>query len=440
MKPYRIAVVGSGIAGLTAAWLLSKKHQVTLLEKGSSLGMGQFGVKAATDKGNSVVDVPLRVFNKSYYPNLFRMCKALGVDLRFVDHGGAFGYINGDLYFKYKNLSLGSKNFSYVLPKVSQLPWLLSVGFEILRLKKDMAAFLREGDTDSITLADFFDRYKYSRSLQYEFFLPILSSVCTCSYTSLLEYPAGILIEGMLTLMETTPTQRFIGGTRALQAGLAESVSEIRYNSDVQGITRSADGVSIGMADGKTLEFDHVVLATQANQADRILKTGFEEEKELLSAIPYQSSDMIVHRDERLMPNQKSKWAPVYYGISDADWPMATIWINEVEPGFEEGELLFQTWNPLVKPDPEKLLGKTTFERPVVTKDSLKAILKISEIQKQSPEERRVWLCGSYATRAIPLLESGLVSAVGVAEQFGVEAPEWFVKGSDVINRLQTPA
>ena len=439
MKQYRIAVVGSGIAGLTAAWLLSKKHHVTILEKGSSLGMAQFGVNAQTAAGESVVDVPLRVFNKSYYPNLFRMCQELDVDLRFVDHGGSFGYINGDLYFKYKNLSIGSRNYSYVLPKLSQLPWLFSVGREILKLKKDMASFLKEGNCDEVTLKDFFDRYKYSRSLQYEFFLPILSSVCTCSYSALLEYPAGIVVEGMYTLMETTPTQRFVGGTRALQAGLADAVQEVRYNSHVRTVSPVGDAVSIQFEDGEQREFDHVILATQANQAFNMLDESYSQERQLLSEIPYQSSDMIVHRDHRLMPRQSGKWAPVYYGINEEDWPMATIWINEVEPGFEGGELLFQTWNPLIEPDPKKLLGKTTFERPVVTQKSLKAVHQLTDIQKQSPDQRKIWLCGSYATRAIPLLESGLVSAVSISEQFGVEAPEWFVKGSAVLDQLRKP-
>ena len=247
----KVAVVGSGIAGLTVAWLLGKKYQVTILEKGKSLGMGQFGVSAQTASGSAIVDVPLRVFNKSYYPNLFQMCRNLDISLRFVDHGGAFGYINGDLYFKYENFALGAKNFSYVFPRVRHIPWLFTVGREILKLKKDMPKFLSQEGKDSITLGDFFRNYGYSKSFQYEFFLPILSTVATCTYTALLNYPAGILLEGMQTLLESTPTQRFIGGTSALQAKLAADIQDIRFNHGVENIAPHEDGVEISFSSGE---------------------------------------------------------------------------------------------------------------------------------------------------------------------------------------------
>ncbi|SMF20933.1 FAD-dependent oxidoreductase [Pseudobacteriovorax antillogorgiicola] len=431
MAQTRIAVVGSGIAGLTAGWLMSKKHHVTLLEKGPSLGMAQHGVDAGTAQGDKVVDVPLRVFNKSYYPNLFLLCQNLNIDLRMVDHGGAFGYLNGDLYFRYENIAIGGKNYSYVLPKMKQLPWLLKVGWEILRLRRDMKEFLERDDCDEVRLAKFFEDFKYSRAFQYEFFFPILSSVCTCSYSALMEYPAGILIHGMQTLMETTPTQRFIGGTRALQANLAKSIQNVRYDSHVVRIEPSPKGAVVHYRDGVQEEYDHVILATQANQAREVLDVSYEEERSLLERIIYQTSDMIVHRDERLMPGPARKWSPVYYGISSQyDWPMATIWINKVEPGFEEGEPLFQTWNPLIPPDEDKVLGRTTFERPVVSLDSLKAVNRLANLQKDSLDKRHIWFCGSYGTPAIPLLESGLVSAVQLGEHFGVAKPSWFVEPS----------
>lgn len=424
MSKERIAVVGSGIAGLTAAWTLSKTNRfdVTLVEKASSLGMGQYGVSAGPNK--EVIDVPLRIFNRAYYPNLYNLCKELGVEARLVSHEGVFGYLNQPGYFRYRNFEYGLNTYSYVLPKLKQIPWLVKVGAEILRFKFQLAKYLSQDDSNQETLEDFFSRNRYSKAFRYEFFLPIFSTVCTCDYPTLLSYPAKIILRCAWAVM-TEGNQRFIGGTRALQSRLGNEVHKVLFNHKVVDVEPFEDGIRLNFEGGEFADFDHVIIGTQANHALSMLGASYEREKSILSRFHYQQSDMIVHRDEKLMPDRKSEWAPMYYASAEGQpWPMATVWVNHLEPAFKDEQPLFQTWNPLVHPKDSLVLGKTSFERPAVSFDSLNAVSELQDLQNSN--SRRLWFCGAYACHAVPLLEAGLVSTVELMKQFGVAAPDWF--------------
>ena len=181
------------------------------------------------------------------------------------------------------------------------------------------------------------------------------------------------------------------------------------------------NGVTV-VTQGARQNFDHVVLATQANQSARILRRASSEESEVLSAFSYEASQVVVHRDTRLAPSGgESQWAPVNFLLADAKaTPMATIWMNAIQA--MPGDLpLFQTWNPIVDPDPDLVLAESSFERPVVNTESLKCLKQLERLHAQA--DRRIWFCGSYAAHGIPLLESATHSALSIAERLGSPRP-----------------
>jgi predicted NAD/FAD-binding protein len=141
-------------------------------------------------------------------------------------------------------------------------------------------------------------------------------------------------------------------------------------------------------------------------------------ERAILGRFHYESSEIVVHSDTRLMPSQRRDWAPVNFMVSaDHDKPMASIWMNAVQPGLGNARNLVQTWNPIVAPNADSVLARARFQRPVVTHESLEAVDQLLALQRGPGN--RVWFCGSYSRRGIPLLESAATSAIEVAEALG---------------------
>ena len=144
--------------------------------------------------------------------------------------------------------------------------------------------------------------------------------------------------------------------------------------------------------------------------------------KKLLSKIPYERSEVVVHGDTNLIPNAEQDRAPVNFLVDNKqDKPMASIWLNKIYPSLKGRSPLFQTWNPLIEPKEGTVLGRSHFERPTVNLKSLAAIKSLNELHQKT--DRQIWYCGSYAKPGIPLLESAVQSAMSIAEQFGIEVP-----------------
>jgi predicted NAD/FAD-binding protein len=166
--------------------------------------------------------------------------------------------------------------------------------------------------------------------------------------------------------------------------------------------------------DGGSQRFDHVVVATQANQAATMLDQGFARERSALGRFAYESSVVTVHTDARLAPAQRSRWAPVNLILDPmGDRPMATIWMNRVQPSLRDASPVFQTWNPIVEPAPASVRASARFERPVVNAASLVGAREVAALHDE--RGRRLWFCGSYLGPGIPLLESAAVTAANVA-------------------------
>jgi predicted NAD/FAD-binding protein len=289
-----------------------------------------------------------------------------------------------------------------------------------MRISADLVRFYRHapdaltalGQSDQ-SLGEWLDGTGLGDEFTDGFLLPTFATVCTCTTASVREYPARLILEYLTRGLTFGGVRRVVMGTREVVGKLTAPLAELRCGVQVRSISPAADGVRIRW-DGGEQRFDHVVVATQANQAVPMLDPAWRSERDALGKFAYEPSEVVVHTDTRLAPPERSHWAPVNLVLSDAhDKPMATIWMNRVQPALRTASPVFQTWNPIIEPREDTVRARARFERPLVNSASLAGAREMSRLQAQ--HGRRLWFCGSYLGPGIPLLESAAATAARVA-------------------------
>ncbi|MFK7958279.1 MAG: NAD(P)/FAD-dependent oxidoreductase [Lysobacterales bacterium] len=416
-----IAIIGSGIAGLSAAWLLGRTHDVSLFESHQQLGMDARSLELPGEGHDTRIDVPLRVFFDGFYPNVTSLYQHLGIESAPINYAASFGFVNEKSFFRYDNYQLGGRSFPFFKGIRSLNRKALRIGWEIARFFRQTPQSLANGIADDVTLEAYLQDHNYSKDFAEGFLYPTFSAICTCSHESMKAYPAKVIVQYLNSGLLLASIRRVTQGTQEVVNRLSQHAREVHLRSTVTEVSQTQDGMSVRTSE-RTLTFDHVVIATQANQASQLLKNVSPEERAMLASFSYEPSRVVVHSDTRLAPvGGRSQWAPVNFLLADGEAaPMATIWMNAIQtmPG---GATVFQTWNPVIEPDPSLVLGQAEFERPMVNRQSLKGLEQLSELHQQA--DRRVWFCGSYASEGIPLLESAVSSAMAIAQRLGVQVP-----------------
>lgn len=421
MSQKKIAIFGSGIAGLSAAWFLSKDYAVTLFEREKHLGMGQKGIDIISFGQRKRIDVPIRVFSTRYYPNLYQLSKAVGITPLFLNNDSSFSTPERQTYFRYKNFVKGNFSLSYVEPKLSKLPWLLHFIPDYGKLIWDISFKDRIDQYQNKTVQEYFLKRKFSSQFTEEFMTPVFSAIATCRKTSFLQYPAPVILNLFRNFSGTKPMRRWIGGTGALEKALAKKIQRIKLGVSVSKLWQEGDKVVFVDSQMQTHKFDYGIVALQANQAAEILDPSHMDIdiKDLLQ-IPYEKTSMSVHTDERFMPKLKKDWAAVNYLVDKhKELPLATLWVNKSEPEFYQDKTnYFQTLNP--PDDMAKEITRADFERPVVTLPSSAAVKRINDRQGKD-RDRRIFFVGSYLGEKLPLLENGVSSSMIIAKKLGVK-------------------
>ncbi len=409
----KIAVIGSGIAGLSASWYLGKEHDVTLMEKHALVGMDAHGTDLNSN-GNSVrVDVPFRAFKRNYYPCLLDLYKEAGIDVRPVDYSFSLNYGDGTTYFGFSTWAFRG-NFVPV-------PYLVCFSSaKSRRIFSDAIRFYEESDrqlqslgNEQITISEFLRRFGYSPDFENLYLIPMFSTINTCTSESAKNYPAEAIVgyhsQGLQFLRFLTPLK----GTRDVTEKLSVRAESVRLKTDPKKIVLENGKVKLILADGEEY-FDRVVVAAPANQAISLLPDEFRREKELLAGLKYEASEVVTHSDSSFMPKNKRHWAPMCFSLSeDESSATATILLNKVLPSMR-GKSVFQTWNPLAEPRQEDFISRSKFERPVIDLNSRKILTELKELQELP--DKKVWLCGSYARYGIPLLEAGVSTSLDVKQ------------------------
>ncbi|KAJ1729273.1 hypothetical protein LPJ61_003606 [Coemansia biformis] len=432
----RIAVVGSGLAGLTAAHLLQKGGcQVELFEGASSVGMDAGSLTV----DNIRVDVPFRVMTPDYYPYLYGLYAYLGIKFTAADYSLGFADGSAETVWSYTNTLLGDTHVP--IPDdircgarlVVSREW-LRMAFACVKVMRVPAALRPGGRLSHMTIGQYLSREQYDQLFVDRVFLPFIASMLTCSLHAASMYPATTILHFVAKIVCGGRVRKAKNGVMEVCEHLTRGISKIHLSALIDRIVLPDDGsgeqVLLATCDGQVHWFDQVVLATPADTAARLLsgvraKAGKKTAKggacppgELLDAlqsVPYEDTSVFTHRDVSVMPTRRDEWRGVNIRTADGERrAMASHWINYVErtsTGRTLSTDVFQTVDPVVKLDAAKVISTSVFHRSLVTIESQAHINTVHRHQGRNG----VWLVGTYTSPGVPLLEGCVRTAVDVA-------------------------
>ena len=414
-----MAVIGAGLSGLSAAWWLGRHHRVTLFERQHRPGFTAASVSVPGPNGQPLrVDVPLRVFYPGYYPTLTRLYAALGVPSEPVSYASSFTREDGALYFRYRNLRWGSRSYGWLAPQDLLGAEARHIVRGLLRFHREAVPALRHGGVGAQTIGEYVAARGYPAAFVDGLLLPAICTVCTCTAEQARRFPAAVIVDYLARGLARESVRRALHGADDVERRLLQGIADLRCHARIAAVRRHGPGVVLQMEDGGADTFDHVVLATQANQAQRLLADASPDEAQVLAGFRYQPVQVLMHDDPALMPARRAHWSPVNLRLSAAHAaPESTIWVNAVQPALRRAPPVFQTVHPQREPAPGRLIGRADFERPMVDAGSQRALAGLQSLHAQPG--RRLWFCGSYAQAGIPLLESAVHSALAVAQRLG---------------------
>ncbi|WP_339804188.1 FAD-dependent oxidoreductase [uncultured Marinobacter sp.] len=404
---YSIAVIGSGMAGLAAAYRARcTGHDVTVFEACAGHGMD---AHALTVDGG-LVDVPLRVMSADTWPCVLQLAEEVGVGTFEVRTYASCSWTNRGTWFRSAQLPLVGWPFIGSLRYLNFRALRLGRGFwQLARLTRK----LEHGNTD-VTLGEILEHQDFDPLFWRGLVLPILTTICTCEEKHLLNWPAAQLLSLLHGILHGSGLCRLQGGTSALVQGLAKDLP-LYSGSPVAQVEASNQGVKVFNERGDGGVFDRVIVATQANQLSFLDDSQFGDERALLDNIRFDSGELWVHRDPRFMPAKESDWTALNFQMDKAlEKPTFTVWVNQVEPSLQGSDPVFQTWNPLFEPDPDTVLARVPFERAVVHSGTGRVHDALGQWHCQ--RGRKVFFCGSWAYEGVPLLESAVRSANDVVD------------------------
>jgi len=415
----RIAIIGSGMAGLAAGWICRRAGcEVVLYEAQAGRGMDAHALYVDTPTGPGLIDAPLRVMSPHAWRSVLALCNELGIDTFEVDTFAAFTWLGGRTWLRNTKLRLGHRVVPFIGTPRFINPSSIAVGAGLMRLV--YAAPASEG----VTLDQFARRTGLPDAFYRGFLLPILSTVCTCDEATLRAWPARDLMETFRRIHFGRSLLRVRGGTPALVDRLACDL-ELRAPERVTHVTEVPGGVAVATASGHKDTFDVVFVATQANQTSFLDEVQYARERALLGRFRYDAGSLVVHTDARVMPPRRDDWTALSYLVHrNLSAYMFSVWVNAVEPTLVDAAPVFQTWQtpetPLV-PDPEHVLKSVYLQRAVVDGDTVAALDELTRLHDEP--DRKVFFCGSWAAVGVPLLESALRSAIQVSGRVGAPSP-----------------
>jgi uncharacterized protein len=438
-RPLRIAVVGSGISGLSCAWLLSQRHEVEVFEADGRIGGHSNTVEAPCGIRHVPVDTGFIVYNEPAYPNLTALFQHLGVPTRASDMSFAVSLDNGRLEYAGTDLNgLFAQRSNLVRPRF----W---------AMLRELLRFYREAPADVAAcgdqaLDDYLDQRGYGRAFRDDHLYPMGAAIWSSNATDIGRYPMAAFVRfcenhGLLKVSGRPVWRTVDGGSREYVQRLAQPLGDrIHRNESVLAVLREAGGVRLQTRSGAlTRLYDHVVIAAHADQALRMLPSPTDDERRLLGALPYSRNLAVLHHDPALMPRRRQVWCSWNYLAASGNAasegpPTVTYWMNRLQPHLPQGEHatpLFVTLNPTVAPRPDLLVSTEVYEHPRFDGAAIQAQRELWRLQGR----HNTWFCGAYFGSGFH--EDGLQAGLAVAEALGGARRPWQVANES--SRIHLP-
>tara|TARA_B000000437_G_scaffold61434_1_gene44206 strand:+ start:1808 stop:3055 length:1248 start_codon:yes stop_codon:yes gene_type:complete len=411
----KIAIIGSGISGLTSAYLLNRNHDITVFEANDYIGGHTHTHNIKIKDKDYAVDTGFIVYNERTYPNFIKLLDTLGVERQLSTMGFSVKSASED--YEYAGESLNS-----LFAKRSNI---FRLGF--LRMLYEMYRFGKKSDSTglgldvSITLGTYLRSENYSNEFINYFIIPMGAAIWSTPANKVLDMPAYFFIKffynhGMLEIINRPKWWVIKDGSSAYIKKIIKGFeSKINLSSPIRTVSRLDNGIEIETANSKKpLMFDAVVFATHSDQALGMLKDPTEKEKDILSSIPYQKNEVLLHTDSSVLPKRKLAWASWNYQLdSNPESPVVLTYNMNILQSLDCDETFCVTLNDHQSVDKSKVLKKITYHHPLFTVKGIEAQKRKLEISGVN----NTYYCGAYWHNGFH--EDGVASAIEVCKHFG---------------------
>lgn len=411
----KIAIIGSGISGLTASYLLNRKHDIVLFEKNDYIGGHTHTHEIEHDNKVWHVDSGFIVYNEHTYPNFIKLLDMLGVERQLTRMGFSVKSPSKNLEYAGHSLNgLFAQRSNFIRP--SFLRMLLGMG----RFNKEARQDLPSLDKNT-SLGEYLSLNNYSSEFIHNFILPIGAAIWSTPSANMLNIPAIFFIRffenhGLLQIIDRPKWWVIKGGSNQYVKKITQDFrNKIRISTPVNVIDRKENSVSIRFGlDNQEEEFDAVVIATHSNQALKLLKKPTEKEKEILSLLPYQPNDAVLHYDDSILPTRKTAWSSWNYLLDkNPEDPVALTYNMNILQSLNASKTFCVTLNSTELINKNKIIKNLNYEHPLFTIDGVNAQKRKREISGQN----NTYYCGAYWHNGFH--EDGVVSALDICSQFG---------------------
>ena len=415
----RIAVIGSGISGLSCAHYMSLEHEVSVFEANQQIGGHTATVDVQLGVRRYAIDTGFIVFNDWTYPNFIALMDELGVASKPTEMG--FSVHTPDYGLEYSGTNLNT----LFAQRKNLLSWsFIRMIRDILRFNRESLTDLEAGTiSDTETLGQYLARNGYGDKFTDQYLAAMGSAIWSADCSTILDFPVNFFLRffknhGLLSVADRPQWRVIEGGSREYLGPLCARFSDRIYTSNaVQQVRRKpGKGVTLCMADGQQMSFDQVVFACHSDQALAMLEQPSEQEKGILGAIPYQTNDVVLHTDTRLLPRNRKTWSSWNYALGQSSNRAVITYNMNILQGITAPETFCLTLNNTEAINPNKILGQFQYDHPVFSLEGMAAQQRWQEINGVQDS----WYCGAYWHSGFH--EDGVVSALRVANAIGERA------------------
>jgi predicted NAD/FAD-binding protein len=393
-KKEKLAIIGTGIAGLGAAHHLQNKYDIVLFEKNNYVG-GHTNTVYVEENDRSVpVDTGFMVFNKHTYPNLLQLFQQLSVPIKETSMSFSVQHISSGLEYcgsGFNGLFAQRKNL--ISPSFYKMLW------QINRFNKERVTDLHFGNLDKLSLAEYIRLKEYGKDFMNKYLLPMSSAIWSTPPDISMNFPAKTLVRfflnhGMLGMDTHFQWYTVDGGSESYKELLIAPLKEkIRVNTGIESVTEKQSKVEITTQSGEKYLFDKVVIASHADQALKMLNRPSQLQRDLLSKFQYQKNKAVLHSDTTVMPKNKRVWSSWNHILDDRSGKTETSTVYDMNSlqNVSDKQNYFVSINP-IEVDDSKIHCSIDYDHPIFTVDAMNAQARLQELNQEGP----IYFCGSY--------------------------------------------